>query len=117
MAAKVWPYPYRMVWLRTVMTLAGTFAVLWLGGVSTHAVADSPPPPCHEVASHSTPVQSHHAPDKAMKSMACCIACVAGLDVPVMRTVAQRIAVPVSDRAEVVPTGRTPAPEHGPPKA
>lgn len=100
------------------MMLAGVFAVLWLGGVSTHAVADSPLPPCHEaMSSHSKPVQQHHAPDKAMKSMACCIACVAGLDVPVMRTVAHRIAVPVSDRAEVVPTGRTPAPEHGPPKA
>ncbi len=100
------------------MLLAGTFAVLMLGAVPAQAATNAAPQPCHEaMAEHGAPDKPHHAPDKAMKSMACCVACVAGLDVPVMRTVAQRIAVPVSDRAEIVPTGRTPVPEHGPPKA
>lgn len=99
------------------MLLAGTFAVLLLGGVPAQAAANGPTPPCHEaMTEYGAPAKPHRAPDKAMKSMACCVACVAALDVPVMRTVAQRIAVPISDRVEALPTGRTPAPEHGPPK-
>lgn len=99
------------------MLLAGTFAVLLLGGVPAQAASNASAPPCHEVmAEHGAPAQPHQAPDKAMKSMACCVACVAGLDVPVMRSVAQRIAVPVSDHAETLPKGLTPSPEHGPPK-
>ncbi len=99
------------------MLLAGTFAVLMLGGVSTQAVADNPPPPCHEAkVEQGAPDKPHHAPDKAMKSMGCCVACVAGLEMPVVRSMAMRVTAPVSDRAETLPPGRSPAPEHGPPK-
>lgn len=99
------------------MLLAGTLAVLWLGGISMQAVADTPPPPCHEaMAGLDTPAQPHHAPDKPMKSMGCCIACVTALDLPVVRSMKPPTAAPVSDHADALPTGRSPAPEHGPPK-
>lgn len=99
------------------MLLAGTLAVLVLGGVPAQTATTVAPPPCHEaMAEHGAPAKPHHAPDKAMKSMACCVACVAGLETPVVRTMAQRSVVPVSDRVHALPTGRMPAPEHGPPK-
>lgn len=106
-----------MVMLRTLMLLAGTFAVLLLGGVPAQA-ADVPPPACHEAPASPHSSGGHHAPDKAMKAMGCCVVCSTGLNLlsgqpsEIMKT-----ALPVRMRPAALPEGRAPAPEHGPPRA
>lgn len=99
------------------MLLAGTFAVLLLGGVPAQA-ADAPPPACHEagVSHHSS--GGHHAPDKAMKAMGCCVACATGLN-PIygQPSEALKTELPIFVRPAALPEGRAPAPEHGPPRA
>lgn len=106
-----------MVWLRTMMLLAGTLSVLVLG-VPAQAASNAPPPPCHQaMADHGQPVE-HHEPDKTMKSMACCVVCVAGFALPAAGpNAAPRTAPPAISALLTLPTGRSPAPEHGPPRA
>jgi len=105
-----------MALLRTLLLLLGALGVLLLGAVSP-SMAATETPPCHEMAgmtSHETTPSS----DKPMKSMACCIACIAApADVPPIRSgVAVRAALP-QPTFRALPSGRRPNPETGPPKA
>ncbi len=105
-----------MAFARTLFMLLGALGVLLLGAVPP-AMADSPPPPCHEMAAmghgDSTP-----QPDKPMKSMACCVACIAapGIVPPVRGGVAVRAALP-HPAVRALPAGRRLTPETGPPRA
>lgn len=57
-------------------------------------------------------------PDKPMKSMACCVACIAapGVTPPARSGVAARAALP-QPAMQTLPTGRGHSPDTGPPKA
>lgn len=99
--------------------MLGVMGVLLLGAASP-VMADDGPAPCHEMAgmtgmAHGAPAST---PDWPMKSMACCVACVAApsLTPPVRSAVTLPRARPVAlDRA--LPTGLRTSPETGPPKA
>ena len=105
--------------LRILSILFGALAVLWLGVVGAPASAGSPVPSCHEAAmahgmTHEVPAST---PDKPVKAMGCCVACVtASLLQPPVRS-ALRAPAPAHDvRLHALPTGRTTAPEPGPPR-
>lgn len=105
--------------LRTLSMLLGALAVLWLGAVAAPAQASTGTPPCHEMAmSHGgTPDAPAPSPDKPMKAMSCCVACVATplLQPPVRAAV--RAPAPVhAARPQALPAGLTTAPEPGPPR-
>ena len=105
-----------MAFARTLFMLLGALGVLLLGAAPP-AMADSPPPPCHEMTAmghgDSTP-----QPDNPMKSMACCVACIAApaITPPVRSGVTGRAALP-QPAARALPAGRRLTPETGPPKA
>lgn len=109
-----------MATVRTLFMLLGALGVLLLGATSP-VMADTGPAPCHETAAmagmdHGTPSS---APERPMKSMACCVACIAAPHVtPPLRSGVDLLprARPVAlDRA--LPNGLLTAPETGPPKA
>lgn len=105
-----------MAFARTLFMLLGALGVLLLGAVPP-AMADSPPPPCHEMAAMghgNTPSQ----PDKPMKSMACCVACIGAPAIrpPGRSGVAVRPS-PLKPAARALPVGLRLTPETGPPKA
>ncbi len=96
--------------------LLGALSVLMLGTVGMPAMADDAPPPCHETAlSHGQ--TDAPSSDKAMKAMGCCVACVAtpALRPPARVTLTHPPMSP-SPRLHALPRGRSPAPEHGPPR-
>ncbi len=105
-----------MAFARTLLLLLGALGVLLLGAVSP-TTASTEPAPCHEMAGKTsdTPARS---PERPMKSMACCVACIAApAIVPPMRsTVASRPGMP-QPAVRILPTGRRPSPDTGPPKA
>lgn len=105
-----------MAFARTLFMLLGALGVLLLGAVPP-AMADSPPPPCHEMAAMGHG-DSAPKPDKPMKSMACCVACIAvpTITPPDRSGVAARPMSP-QPAARALPVGRRLTPETGPPKA
>ena len=105
-----------MALIRTLSMLLGALAVLWLGAVSAPAPVEAATPPCHEIAvDHGAPADAP-SPDKPMKTMSCCVACVAApLPQPPIRA-SVRAPAPAVD-PQTLPVGRTPAPEPGPPRA
>lgn len=102
-----------MAVLRTLMILLGALAVLTLGATPMSAMAEAPP--CH---SQEHPAPADQPASKALKIMACCVACVAAprvepADTPVILTPAS-----VQRTAPSSPlSGLTPSPAHGPPRA
>lgn len=105
-----------MVAIRTLLMLLGALGVLLLGAVSP-TMAATEAPPCHEMAGTGHD-GSAPSPDRAMKSMACCVACIAapGVTPPVRAGVGFRAALP-QPALRTLPTGRRLVPETGPPKA
>jgi hypothetical protein len=105
-----------MAFARTLLMLLGALGVLLLGAVSP-AMASAEPAPCHEMAGmgHGDGAPQ---PDKPVKSMACCVACIAapGVTPPVRSGVAVRAALP-HPTLPALPTGRRLTPETGPPRA
>jgi|SRR5215217_2120743 len=92
-----------MVVLRTLTLLLGALAVLTLGALSGPASADAPMPSCHEMEHR----QDAPAPDKPMKTMGCCVACVTavapeppirgGASLPSPSRIAARFLMPVGE--------------------
>jgi hypothetical protein len=108
-----------MAMLRTLSMLLGALAVLWLGAVAAPASASAEAPPCHEMTmSHGmAPDAPAPSPDKPMKSMSCCIACVATpLPQPPVRAAIRAPAPLHASRLQAQPVGRTTQPEPGPPR-
>ncbi len=105
-----------MALVRTLLLLLGAVGVLLLGAVSP-TTASTEPAPCHEMAGMETG-KSAPASERPMKSMACCVACIAAPTVaPPLRTgVAARPGLP-QPVLRVLPTGRRPSPDTGPPKS
>ena len=105
-----------MAFARTLLLLLGALGVLLLGAVSPVA-ASTEAPPCHEMAGMTSDAPAS-TPDKPMKSMACCVACIAApAIVPPFRTnVAVRLKQP-QPALRLLPAGRRLSPETGPPKA
>lgn len=107
-----------MALIRTLSMLLGALAVLWLGAVPMPA-ASAEAPPCHEKAmSHGTaPDAPSPSPDKPMKVMGCCVACVASpLPQPPVRTAVRAPAPVHAVRPQALLAGLTTAPEPGPPR-
>jgi hypothetical protein len=110
---------WAMATFRTLLMLLGALGVLLLGAAAP-VMAETGPPPCHGTVDmfgvdHESPAST---PDRPMKSMACCVACIAAPTVtPHMRAaVTQLSARPVAlDR--ILPTGLHAMPETDPPKA
>lgn len=96
--------------------LLGVLGVLLPGAVSP-TMASTQPAPCHEMAGMSQG-DSAPRPEKPMKSMACCVACIAapGVIPPVRGGVAVRAALP-QPTLPALPTGRRLTPDTGPPRA
>lgn len=99
--------------------LLGALGVLLLGATSP-VMADAGPPPCHENAGmvgmdDGVPSST---PERPLKSMACCVACIAApaLTPPLRSAVTLPRARPVAFDPAVL-TGRLTTPETGPPKA
>jgi hypothetical protein len=100
----------------SLLLLIGALAVLTLGALGVGAGPAMAEPPCHEMG-HATPDPSGKAPDKAMKAMACCVACVAAPTIPPAAR-PQTAAAPLRLTAvsPALPSGRRPSPEPGPPR-
>ena len=105
-----------MALVRTLLLLLGALGVLLLGAVSPVA-ASTEPPPCHDMAGMTSDAPAS-TPDKPMKSMACCVACIAApaFIPPIRSDVAVRVAAP-QPTLRALPSGRRLTPETGPPKA
>lgn len=105
-----------MAFFRTLFMLLGALGVLLLGAVSPVA-ASTAGPPCHEMAGMTSDAPASR-PERPMKSMACCVACIAapGIVSPVGAGVMARPTLP-QPNLRVLPTGRRPSPDTGPPKA
>jgi hypothetical protein len=104
-----------MALVRTLLLLLGALGVLLLGAVSP-SMAASEPPPCHETAGAASHAPTS-TPDRPMKSMACCVACIAApAVVPPVRTGVTIRPTPPQPALRVLPTGRRPSPDTGPPK-
>jgi len=105
-----------MAVVRTLCMLLGALGVLLLGAVSP-TLASTEPAPCHETADTGSdgPSRSSDAP---MKSMACCVACIAtpAIAPPVRTGVGVRAASP-QPTPRILPNGQRPSPDTGPPKA
>ncbi|WP_428149304.1 hypothetical protein [Brevundimonas sp.] len=105
-----------MALARTLLLLLGAFGVLLLGAVSP-AAASTETPPCHDMAGMTSDAPAS-SPERPMKSMACCVACIAAPTiVPPLRTgMGARPTLP-QPALRVLPTGRRPSPDTGPPRA
>ena len=107
----------RMV--QALMMLLGALAVLMSGAAPAAALGDaSSPPPCHEAPMHHAGAETPSpAPGKAMKTMDCCIACVAA---PALRTPERTgLTTPLpaaAPRPVAALSGERPAPEPHPPR-
>lgn len=97
--------------------LLGALAVLWLGAVPMPA-ASAEAPPCHEMTmGHGAmPDAPAPSPEKPMKVMGCCIACVAASLPQPVRTAVRAPAPVLTVGPQTLPVGRTPTPEPGPPR-
>lgn len=106
-----------MAFARTLFMLLGVLGVLLLGAVSPALAADSARPPCHEMSAKGHG-DSAPRPDKPMKSMACCVACIAAptISPPDRSGTVARLTSP-QPALRALPTGRRLSPETGPPKA
>lgn len=105
-----------MDFVRTLLLLLGALGVLLLGAVSP-AAASTETPPCHEMTGMTSDAPTS-TPDKPMKSMACCVACIAAQAIipPIRTGITTRPSLP-QPTLRVLPTGRRPSPDTGPPKA
>ena len=104
-----------MAILRTLSLLLGALAVLTLGALAAPAPASAETAPCHSMTHGEAPAPS---PDKPMKAMGCCLACVAApLPQPPVRAAVRAPAPDRTPRLTMLPAGRSPAPEPGPPRA
>ena len=102
--------------LSLILGLIGVFALLTLGAGGAWATPATGAP-CHEMATthHDAPAKSP-APAKATMVMACCIACVSPAVPSAPTTVPAVHPRPVQPARLALPIGRSPAPEHGPPR-
>lgn len=109
-----------MALLRAFLLLLGALAALTIGAAP--AMAASAAPACHEMAmahgGHAPDPGQDRAPDKAMKAMNCCVACVA---TPELKAPDRAVPVPPKPvhrllRGEL-PGGEHPCPEPGPPRS
>lgn len=111
--------------MRILMALLSVLAALTLIGLGTvsASAATTEAAPCHEAASA---MAGHHGmtdddapkpPAKAMKLMACCIACVAATPVAPEATQVVFARPGVQPALQPIRTGLIPAPEPEPPKA
>ena len=105
--------------VQALMMLLGALAVLMIGVAPASARGEaSTTPPCHEAAmAHGGAVTPSPTPDKAVKSMDCCVACVA---TPTLRSPERaRVAAPrpaLATPPAALPAGESPAPEPHPPR-
>ena len=102
-----------------IIALLGVVAMLTLG--ATGAWASPAPRSCHEaMAQHDGMSQEGPAqppsPAKAQMVMACCIACVSPSTPILPQALAASHGLPVQPSLLELPHGRSPAPEHGPPR-
>ena len=108
-----------MTALRTLILLFGAFAVLTLGALATPGSAAASAPPCHEM-SHGQPApasQDAPSPDKPMKPMGCCVACVTAVaPEPPLRAAVALPTPPRSAAPPPMPIGQTLSPEPHPPR-
>ena len=105
-----------MALFRTLSMLLGALAVLWLGATPISAVS-AEAPSCHEMSmDHGAPAEAP-SPDKPMKAMGCCVACVAApLPQPPVRAALRAPTPTLAIGPQTLPVGRTPTPEPGPPR-
>ena len=107
--------------LSLIIALFGVFAMLTLG--ASGAWASPAPMACHEMtgapaaSGHDKRAPAHPAsPAKASMVMSCCIACVSPSAPALPQTLAAPDAPPAQPGRATLPHGRSPAPEHGPPR-
>ena len=102
-----------MVVVRTLLILLGALAVLTLGATPMTAAAEAPP--CHS-QDHQPPADQPAS--KALKIMACCVACVAAprIEPPSLPAAPAPAASAARPPAPAL-AGLTPSPAHGPPRA
>jgi len=116
--------------VRVFLTLFSLIAALSLPGLGVVDAWAEPAetPACHEAAVSQDAPAAHHGahgsgerpaetPMKAMKVMACCIACVAAQPQPPVGERRMVLRSAVTPRPEAFATGRKTAPEPEPPKA
>ena len=106
--------------LQAMVMLLGALAVLMTGIVPAMAMPgdDASPPPCHEMGVEQREASSQPThPGKAMKTMDCCVACVAA---PVLSPPARgRLTTPrpmATAAPMALPSGERPSPEPHPPR-
>lgn len=105
-----------MVLIRTLTLLLGALAVMTLGALPAPSSA-SAMPPCHETSSGHHPPADRPAPEKPMKPMGCCVACVATV-VP-GPPVRADVFLPTPPRnliAALLPVGEILSPDPHPPR-
>lgn len=104
----------------SLLLLIGALAVLTLGAVGVSAGPAAAEAHCHETgsaASDPTPDHSGKTAGKAMKAMACCVACVAAPTVDPASAPSRMGAPPRLGAARFdVPAGLRLSPEPGPPR-
>ena len=107
--------------LSLIIALFGVIAMLTLG--ASGAWASAAPMSCHEMTSsarHGGMSQGGdapaHAPAKAQMVMGCCIACVSPAMQQAPAAVATKHPLLLQPTRFDLPRGRSPSPEHGPPK-
>lgn len=105
-----------MVLIRTLTLLLGALAVLTLGALPAPASAAAMPP-CHETSSgHHAPADSP-APEKPMKPMGCCVACVTTVaPEPPVRAGVVLPTAPRTLTAALLPVGEILSPDPHPPR-
>lgn len=104
--------------LQALLMLLGAVAALMTGALPASAQVDAhSTPPCHETMQHGGADAPQPAPDKAMKAMDCCIACVATPNLQPPHRSRVMAPAPATHAAPIaVPTGERPAPEPHPPR-
>lgn len=107
-----------MAVFRTLTLLLGALAVLTLGALSAPAPAYAAMPPCHAETGHGQDAPADGgAPDKPMKPMGCCVACVATTaPEPPLKAGLILPAPPRAAPPPPMPLGETLSPEPHPPR-
>lgn len=106
--------------LQVIAILTGVLAVLTLGALGGPASAETAAP-CHaamEALHGAAPADAPAPVQKPTAAMGCCVACVSAPALPARAPDAA--PVPPADHApfsRLLPDGRSPAPEPGPPRA
>lgn len=113
--------------LSFIIALLGVFALLSLGASGAWASPASAMS-CHENVRHGEMVMSGDAsapspasdpassPTKAQMVMGCCIACTSPALPAIPAAIGMSHPLPVQPSLFELPHGRSPAPEHGPPR-